>query len=170
MEGQKTPAPFAWAWFGAVRSERKPLRYEEEFRKLLHHTHPRRKPMSYFLTPTPDDEDDDDDDDKADTETGAGELGLSQPSTPQTPADKGEVHTAMKTTITTTTFQLTRRVGQRIAIVDSGSLGRQAVLSKSCTTSTIMSKLLQRPFKLPSPPIQCWLFEHGSACSLNNEH
>lgn len=86
MEGQKNPAPFAWAWFGAVRIERKPLRYEQEFRKLLHHTHPRRKPMSYFVTPGSDKEEEEEEEEKTDVEAFAVDR-LSQPSTPQTPGD-----------------------------------------------------------------------------------
>ena len=49
MEGQKTPAPLSWAWFGAVRIERKPLRYQEAHRLLRHHTHIHQKAASYFL-------------------------------------------------------------------------------------------------------------------------
>ena len=60
MEGYKNPSPLSWAWFGAVRIERKPLRYEQDFRRLLHHTHPRRRPLSYFLSPAPDKEDEQD--------------------------------------------------------------------------------------------------------------
>jgi mediator of RNA polymerase II transcription subunit 12 len=82
MEGHKNPAPFAWSWFGTVRIERRPSRYEQEFRKLLHHAHPRRKPNSYFINPPPDDDVEDDDDDKMENDDKT-----SQPSTPQTPAE-----------------------------------------------------------------------------------
>lgn len=85
MEGYKNPSPLSWAWFGAVRIERKPLKYEEDFRRLLHHTHPRRRPLSYFLTPAPDKEDEhDEEEDRREADTAAGEK-ASQPSTPQTP-------------------------------------------------------------------------------------
>ena len=32
LEGHKNPAPLSWVWFGAVRLERKPLKYEEQLR------------------------------------------------------------------------------------------------------------------------------------------
>ena len=32
LEGHKNPAPLSWSWFGAVRIERKPLKYEEQHR------------------------------------------------------------------------------------------------------------------------------------------
>ena len=85
MEGSKNPSPLSWAWFGAVRIERKPLRYEQDFRRLLHHTHPRRRPLSYFLTPEKEEEQDEEDD-RTEPEPATGERS-SQPSTPQTPAD-----------------------------------------------------------------------------------
>ena len=34
LEGHKTPAPLSWAWFGGVKHERKPMRYEEGFQEL----------------------------------------------------------------------------------------------------------------------------------------
>lgn len=87
MEGSKNPSPLSWAWFGAVRIERKPLRYEQDFRRLLHHTHPRRRPLSYFLNPSPDKEDEQDEEEES-TEADAVAVDRSnQPSTPQTPAD-----------------------------------------------------------------------------------
>lgn len=49
LEGHKTAAPLSWAWFGAVRIERKPLRYQEVQRLQRHHTHAMQKPASYFL-------------------------------------------------------------------------------------------------------------------------
>lgn len=49
LEGHKTAAPLSWAWFGAVRVERKPLRHQEVQRLLRHHTHSLHKPSSYFL-------------------------------------------------------------------------------------------------------------------------
>lgn len=35
IEGQKTPAPLSWAWFGAVRMERKPLRYQVRLKPIF---------------------------------------------------------------------------------------------------------------------------------------
>ncbi len=32
LEGHKNPAPLSWSWFGAVRLERRPLKYEEQHR------------------------------------------------------------------------------------------------------------------------------------------
>mgnify|MGYP001795041726 CR=1 FL=1 len=96
MEGHKNPAPLAWAWFGAVKIERKPLKYEQEFRKLMHHTHPMRKPLSYYINPTPDDEEEDEDEEEEDEDEDeedkmdADESGVdksSQPSTPFTPLE-----------------------------------------------------------------------------------
>lgn len=49
LEGHKTVAPLSWAWFGAVRIERKPLRHQEVQRLLRHHTHALHKPASYYL-------------------------------------------------------------------------------------------------------------------------
>ena len=49
LEGHKTVAPLSWAWFGAVRIERKPLRHQEVQRILRHHTHSLQKPAAYFL-------------------------------------------------------------------------------------------------------------------------
>ncbi|KAI0239093.1 hypothetical protein LSAT2_010158 [Lamellibrachia satsuma] len=53
LEGHKNPAPLSLAWFGAIRQERKVLKYEEHFRMLLLHTHSLMKPDSYFLEPPP---------------------------------------------------------------------------------------------------------------------
>nr|XP_006824481.1 PREDICTED: mediator of RNA polymerase II transcription subunit 12-like protein-like [Saccoglossus kowalevskii] len=53
LEGHKNPAPLSWAWFGAMRLERKPLRYEDQHRLLFYHTHVKRKPTSYYLEPPP---------------------------------------------------------------------------------------------------------------------
>lgn len=49
LEGHKTAAPLSWAWFGAVRIERKPLRHQEVQRLLRHHTHSLQKPATYYL-------------------------------------------------------------------------------------------------------------------------
>lgn len=51
LEGHKNPAPLSWAWFGAVKMERKPLAYEESHRLLKFHTHSLVKPTSYFHEP-----------------------------------------------------------------------------------------------------------------------
>ncbi|GFO22710.1 mediator of RNA polymerase ii transcription subunit 12-like, partial [Plakobranchus ocellatus] len=51
IEGHKNNPPIPWSLFGAVRMERKTLKYEEQKRLDLYHTHSLRKPMSYFLEP-----------------------------------------------------------------------------------------------------------------------
>ncbi|XP_014668472.1 PREDICTED: mediator of RNA polymerase II transcription subunit 12-like protein [Priapulus caudatus] len=51
FEGLRNPAPLSWAWFGAVRMERKALKYEEQHRMLLYHTHALKKPAAYYLSP-----------------------------------------------------------------------------------------------------------------------
>ncbi|KAG4072103.1 hypothetical protein HA402_015602 [Bradysia odoriphaga] len=48
LEGHKNPAPLSWAWFGAVKMERRPLHYEETHRLLKYHTHSLVKPSSYY--------------------------------------------------------------------------------------------------------------------------
>lgn len=53
LEGMKNPAPLSWAWFGAVRLERKPLTYEETHRLLKYHTHNMQRPASHYLDPPP---------------------------------------------------------------------------------------------------------------------
>ncbi|CAG7719777.1 unnamed protein product [Allacma fusca] len=53
LEGQRNPAPLSWAWFGAVKMERKPLRYEESHRLLKYHAHSLVKPATHFLEPPP---------------------------------------------------------------------------------------------------------------------
>lgn len=53
LEGQRNPAPLSWSWFGAVKMERKPLRYEDAHRLNKFHTHNFVKPSSYFLEPVP---------------------------------------------------------------------------------------------------------------------
>lgn len=49
----KFPAPLSWAWFGAIRLERKPLTYEETHRLLKYHTHNMQRPASHYLDPPP---------------------------------------------------------------------------------------------------------------------
>lgn len=51
IEGHKNNPPIPWSLFGAVRMERKTLKYEEQKRMDLYHTHSLRKPLSYFLEP-----------------------------------------------------------------------------------------------------------------------
>lgn len=53
LEGHKNPAPLSWAWFGAVKMERRPLAYEETHRLLKYHTHSLVKPSSYYYEPLP---------------------------------------------------------------------------------------------------------------------
>ncbi|NXG58703.1 MD12L protein, partial [Hemiprocne comata] len=53
FEGHKNPAPLSWAWFGTVRVDRKVIKYEEQQHLLLHHTHTKPKPRSYYLEPLP---------------------------------------------------------------------------------------------------------------------
>lgn len=53
LEGHKNPAPLSWAWFGAVKMERRPLAYEETHRLLKYHTHNLVKPRSYFYESLP---------------------------------------------------------------------------------------------------------------------
>ncbi|XP_036340726.1 mediator of RNA polymerase II transcription subunit 12-like [Rhagoletis pomonella] len=48
LEGHKNPAPLSWVWFGAVKSERKSLAYEETHRNLKYHAHSLVKPIDYF--------------------------------------------------------------------------------------------------------------------------
>lgn len=52
IEGNsKNPAPLSWAWFGAVKMERRPLKYERGFDLLKYHTHNLAKSRSYFYEP-----------------------------------------------------------------------------------------------------------------------
>jgi len=51
LEGHKNLAPLNLAWFGAVRIERKPLKFEEQHRLLLYHTHATKRPANYYLEP-----------------------------------------------------------------------------------------------------------------------
>lgn len=53
LEGHRNPAPLSWAWFGAVKMERRPLAYEETHRLLKYHTHSLVKPSSYYYEPLP---------------------------------------------------------------------------------------------------------------------
>ena len=80
LEGYKNFTPLSWAWFGAVKLERKSSRYLEQAKKLLHHTHQRRRPISYYTNYDLDDDDDED----SETETKETDR-QSQPPTPNTP-------------------------------------------------------------------------------------
>lgn len=52
LEGNsKNPAPLSWAWFGAVRMERRQMKYERGYQALKYHTHNLAKPKSYFYEP-----------------------------------------------------------------------------------------------------------------------
>ncbi|XP_033116793.1 mediator of RNA polymerase II transcription subunit 12-like protein [Anneissia japonica] len=51
LEANKNPAPLSWPWFGAVRMERKPLKYMEQYRLNLYHDHDHTKPDAYYLQP-----------------------------------------------------------------------------------------------------------------------
>ncbi|XP_012937095.1 mediator of RNA polymerase II transcription subunit 12-like protein [Aplysia californica] len=51
IEGHKNIPPIPWSFFGAVRMEKKALKYEDQKRIDLYHTHTLRKPLSYFLEP-----------------------------------------------------------------------------------------------------------------------
>ncbi|XP_069936794.1 mediator of RNA polymerase II transcription subunit 12-like protein, partial [Cherax quadricarinatus] len=53
LDGHRNPAPLSWAWFGATRLERKPLKYEEAHRLLRFHTHTVTKPVAFYLEPPP---------------------------------------------------------------------------------------------------------------------
>ena len=80
LEDYKNSAPLNWAWFGAVRVEKKPSRYLEQAKRLLHHTHQRRRPITYYTNY----EIDDDDDEDSDSEIKEADR-QSQPPTPNTP-------------------------------------------------------------------------------------
>ncbi|KAK0041422.1 mediator of RNA polymerase II transcription subunit 12-like protein isoform X3 [Biomphalaria pfeifferi] len=51
IEGHKNMPPIPWSYFGAVRLEKKTLKYEEQKRLDLYHSHCLRKPLSYYLEP-----------------------------------------------------------------------------------------------------------------------
>lgn len=43
----------SWAWFGAIRLERKALYCEDTHRLLKYHTHNLQRPVSHYLDPPP---------------------------------------------------------------------------------------------------------------------
>ncbi|XP_038050746.1 mediator of RNA polymerase II transcription subunit 12-like protein isoform X3 [Patiria miniata] len=51
LEAYKNPAPLSWSFFRAVRMERKPLKYQEQFRLTHYHTHNREKSDDYYFQP-----------------------------------------------------------------------------------------------------------------------
>ncbi|XP_014477352.1 PREDICTED: mediator of RNA polymerase II transcription subunit 12 [Dinoponera quadriceps] len=53
LEGHKNPAPLSWAWFRAIRLERKPLTYQNAHKLLRYHTHSQIRPASHYLDPPP---------------------------------------------------------------------------------------------------------------------
>ncbi|GAB6019774.1 hypothetical protein CHUAL_001322 [Chamberlinius hualienensis] len=53
LEGHKNPAPLSWQWFGAIKVEKKPVKYEEAHRLMLYHSHSMKKPNEYFFEPPP---------------------------------------------------------------------------------------------------------------------
>ncbi|XP_064639525.1 mediator of RNA polymerase II transcription subunit 12-like protein isoform X2 [Lineus longissimus] len=53
LEGNKNSGMLPLAWFGAVKLERKPLKYEDQHRILFYHTHSLRKDPSYYLDAPP---------------------------------------------------------------------------------------------------------------------
>ncbi|KOX75481.1 Mediator of RNA polymerase II transcription subunit 12 [Melipona quadrifasciata] len=53
LEGHKSPAPISWAWFRAVKLERKPLTYQNAHKLLRYHTHSQIRPPSHYLDPPP---------------------------------------------------------------------------------------------------------------------
>jgi mediator of RNA polymerase II transcription subunit 12 len=54
LEGHKNPAPLSWSWFGAVKYERKTMRYEEFFHELKYADFSHlEKPKEYFLEAPP---------------------------------------------------------------------------------------------------------------------
>ncbi|CAG5095064.1 Similar to kto: Mediator of RNA polymerase II transcription subunit 12 (Drosophila melanogaster) [Cotesia congregata] len=53
LEGHRNPAPLSWAWFRAVKMERKPLTYQNAHKLLRYHNHSQLRPASHFLEPPP---------------------------------------------------------------------------------------------------------------------
>jgi len=53
LEGHKNPAPLSWNWFQAVKTERKPMRYEEAFQNMKYMKNTLQKPASYYLEDPP---------------------------------------------------------------------------------------------------------------------
>merc|ERR1719300_2303898 len=55
LEGHKNPAPLAWSMFQAIKTERKPLKYEEAFQNMKYMKNTLLKPSSYYLEEPPKD-------------------------------------------------------------------------------------------------------------------
>ncbi|XP_076454432.1 mediator of RNA polymerase II transcription subunit 12-like protein [Babylonia areolata] len=53
IEGHKNPAPISWAYFGAVRLEKRSLTHEDQHRLLMYHTHSLRQADSHYMEPPP---------------------------------------------------------------------------------------------------------------------
>ena len=53
LEGHKNPAPLSWHWFQAVKTERKPMKYEESFQNMKYMKNTMEKPSSYYLSDPP---------------------------------------------------------------------------------------------------------------------
>eukprot|EP00095_Tigriopus_kingsejongensis_P004973 maker-scaffold96_size378025-snap-gene-2.33 protein:Tk04973 transcript:maker-scaffold96_size378025-snap-gene-2.33-mRNA-1 annotation:"mediator of rna polymerase ii transcription subunit 12" len=53
LEGHRNPAPLSWSWYGALKHERKPLRYEESFCELKYAKDNLEHPKSYYLDSPP---------------------------------------------------------------------------------------------------------------------
>ena len=53
LEGHKNPAPLSWNWFQAIKTERKPLKYEEAFQNMKYMKNTLLKPASYYLEDPP---------------------------------------------------------------------------------------------------------------------
>jgi len=54
LEGHKNPAPLSWSWFGAIKYERKPMKYEEIFHELKYANFSHiEKPNEYYLEAPP---------------------------------------------------------------------------------------------------------------------
>ncbi|XP_032668438.1 mediator of RNA polymerase II transcription subunit 12 isoform X2 [Odontomachus brunneus] len=53
LEGHKNPAPLSWAWFRAIKLERKPLTYQNAHKLLRYHTHSQIRPANHYLDPPP---------------------------------------------------------------------------------------------------------------------
>ncbi|CAL1546445.1 unnamed protein product [Lymnaea stagnalis] len=51
IEGHKNMPPIPWSYFGAVRLEKKTLKYEDQKRLDLYHSHSLRKSLNYYLEP-----------------------------------------------------------------------------------------------------------------------
>ena len=49
LEGHKNPAPLSWSMFQAIKTERKPLKYEEAFQNMKYMKNSLLKPASYYL-------------------------------------------------------------------------------------------------------------------------